>query len=383
MNQYYRRHSYDDLHNNSRRKDEDRKLKTMRRVVALIMGILVLAAAGAIVLIILNAQEEPEQAQRSTEELSSLRLESEQSEAAAAPAEQEGETPPPQNVLQAEASQEEDEEPADDAEQEESEQTDAQQEEVQEEEEESDEDDIEVEFTTYTIKRGDTLQSIARSFDLKPETLVGVNNIQDINEITTGDTLQIPDRDGQMYEVEAGDSLSVIAHRFGMGYVTLADVNGLSSSLIRVGQKLFIPERTISTEAYRRVMNTLFVKPAEGEIVRDFGDTAEDLLTGEQYTLQGIHIANATGTQVVAALDGEVVELGNEPSDRGRYIVISHDDEYTTVYGHLDENLVSEGESVEQGEQIAHLGSTGRTLEPILFFAVYKDGSAVDPAEFF
>jgi murein DD-endopeptidase MepM/ murein hydrolase activator NlpD len=240
-----------------------------------------------------------------------------------------------------------------------------------------------VSFTEYEVKSGDTLRSIAESFSLRPETIISVNEIENINQLQAGRVLNIPDRDGQIYTVKEGDSLSVIAHNFDMGYVTLAEVNGLSSSLIRIGQRLFIPERTISAESFQRVMNTLFIRPAEGRIVVDFSDKVEDILTGELYSLDGVRIENSVGTPVKAAMAGRVTEVENRPSGLGRYVIMSHDGGYTTTYGHLDSASVSPGQNVEQGEQIGRLGSTGRILEPVLYFSVKKDGQPVDPAEFF
>ena len=259
--------------------------------------------------------------------------------------------------------------------------------EVGDERETNDDNDIQnspVKFVDYVVKSGDTVNKIAVGFGLKPETIVGVNEIEDVNQIVVGSVLQIPDRDGQMYTVKSGDSLSMIAYSFDMGYVTLAEVNGKTSSLIKPGEKLFIPNRVISEEDFLLVMNTLFVLPAEGIIAIHFDDEVEDVRTGEFSKAKGVYIENETGTMVVAAKSGQIRSISTDQSGLGKHIIISHDNGYQTVYGHLDSFIGLEvGDFVEQGEQIALLGNTGNMLDPKLYFEVLKDQVPVDPEQFF
>lgn len=363
---------------NSRFNQEERRVTALKRLVTAVVVLLIVASVALAALLIVGMFGESPSSPDESEPVPQL----EQQESVEqiletdvlpepeppAPAEEEAEEPAARSEQQepAEARNEE-EEPA----------------ETQAEDEQDDEVIEPVSFTTYEVQSGDTLRSIAGSFSLRPETIISVNDIENINELQTGRVLRIPDRDGQIYTVREGDSLSVIAHDFDMGYVTLAEVNGLSSSLIRIGQRLFIPDRTISAESFQRVMNTLFIRPAEGVIVVDFSDQVEDILTGELYSLDGVRIENSVGTPVKAAMAGTVTEVENRPSGLGRYVIMSHDGGYTTTYGHLDSTSVSRGQRVGQGELIGRLGSTGRILEPVLYFSVKKDGQPVNPADFF
>lgn len=241
-----------------------------------------------------------------------------------------------------------------------------------------------VKFVDYVVKTGDTVNRIAASFGLFPETVVGVNEIDDINQIVVGSVLQIPDRDGQIYTVNSGDSLSMIAYSFGMGYVTLAEVNSKTSSLIKPGEKLFIPNRMISEEEFLLVMNSLFVLPAEGLILVHFNDEIEDVMTGEEKITTGLYIENIIGTTVVAAKSGQISAIGSDQSGLGKNVVIAHDNGYESIYGHLDSFLGLEvGDFVEQGEQIAQLGNTGRILDSMLYFEIRKDGIPINPEQFF
>ncbi len=242
---------------------------------------------------------------------------------------------------------------------------------------------IPIAFTPYNVAPGDTVNKIAASFGLLPETIIGVNEIKHIDDIKAGMQLDIPDRDGKIYIVKEGDNLSMIAYGYGMGYVTLAEVNGLKSSLINIGQRLFIPDRTISTEAYQTVMNTFFTTPAAGPVVYKFNSSVEDIITGEKKVIDGIYIKNELGTDILAASTGTVMAVENNQSNLGRYIIIDHDNGYQTIYGHLDKLYVDVGISVEQGDKIGTMGLTGRILEPMLFFKITKEGIAIDPKEFF
>jgi len=241
-----------------------------------------------------------------------------------------------------------------------------------------------VKFFDYVVKTGDTVNKIAASYGLFPETIVGVNEIDDINQIVVGSVLQIPDRDGQVYTVKTGDTLSEIAFSFGMKlYTPLADVNSKKSALIKPGEKLFIPIM-ISEEEFLYVMNSLFVLPVEGLISIHFNDEIEDMTTGEMKITTGLYIENSIGTTIAAAKSGQISEIGSDQSGLGKYMVLSHDNGYESVYGHLDNFFGLElGDFVEQNEQIAELGSTGNIYDPMLYFEIRKDMIPIDPEQFF
>ena len=140
----------------------------------------------------------------------------------------------------------------------------------------------------------------------------------------------------------------------------------------------------ISEEEFLLVMNSLFVIPAEGTISIHFNDEIEDVKTGETQIAKGLYIKNDIGTIVAAAKSGQIIESGSDISGLGKYVVISHDNGYESVYGHLDSFIgIETGDYVEQGEQIAELGFTGRILEPMLYFEIRKDGIPIDPEQFF
>jgi lipoprotein NlpD len=99
-----------------------------------------------------------------------------------------------------------------------------------------------------------------------------------------------------------------------------------------------------------------------------------------KYQHEGIDIAGASGTPIVAAASGTVVKAGWDNWGLGNAITIKHLDGSITVYGHNRRLLVSKGQQVIQGQIIAEMGSTGNSTAPHLHFEVYPNSRiAVDP----
>ncbi|MFC4852098.1 M23 family metallopeptidase [Actinophytocola glycyrrhizae] len=92
----------------------------------------------------------------------------------------------------------------------------------------------------------------------------------------------------------------------------------------------------------------------------------------------GIDIANSIGTPIRSAMAGEVIDSG-PASGFGLWVRVQHADGLVTVYGHINESLVSVGQQVAAGEQIATLGNRGQSTGPHLHFEVHQDGSKIDP----
>lgn len=90
------------------------------------------------------------------------------------------------------------------------------------------------------------------------------------------------------------------------------------------------------------------------------------------------------GAAVLAAADGVVLETGYT-SDDGNYVIVDHSGNSTAVthYGHCDTITVQPHQQVSAGEQIGTVGQTGRATGPCLAFALYQNGAACDPMEYF
>ena len=96
----------------------------------------------------------------------------------------------------------------------------------------------------------------------------------------------------------------------------------------------------------------------------------------------GIDISAVEGTPVTASAGGLVVFSGWS-YDLGNHIILYHGDGYFTQYGHLQDLIAEAREFVSLGEAIAHVGSTGISSGPHLHFEIWREGTVLDPLEFF
>jgi murein DD-endopeptidase MepM/ murein hydrolase activator NlpD len=93
----------------------------------------------------------------------------------------------------------------------------------------------------------------------------------------------------------------------------------------------------------------------------------------------GIDLAAAQGTPVRAAADGLVVSVQHTSFGYGNYVIIAHGGGLFTLYGHLADTSVVEGQRVVRSQQIGHQGATGLATGPHLHFEVRYNGAVVDP----
>ena len=94
----------------------------------------------------------------------------------------------------------------------------------------------------------------------------------------------------------------------------------------------------------------------------------------------GIDLVSEKGDQIIAPQDGVVIFSGIN-GYLGNTLIISHNYNYFTLYGHCDTLLVHERERVLQGDIIATLGESGETTAPHLHFEIWHNDSIIDPRD--
>ena len=97
----------------------------------------------------------------------------------------------------------------------------------------------------------------------------------------------------------------------------------------------------------------------------------------------GVDLAISEGEVIKATANGIVIETKNDKEKgMGNYVIIKHNDIYSTFYSHLKSISVKSGDKVERGQVIGYVGSTGISVGPHLHYEVRKNGNAVNPEEY-
>ncbi len=140
------------------------------------------------------------------------------------------------------------------------------------------------------------------------------------------------------------------------------------------------PDRSLLLEdaAANADVELNYKMPIEGARVSDGFGEREDPLTGAKKKHNGIDLAAKEGTPIHAAAAGTVFETGFSP-DAGNYVILHHANGEFTYYLHCSEILTERSDQVEQGDQIATVGSTGRSTGPHLCFARSRGKEFVEP----
>lgn len=118
-----------------------------------------------------------------------------------------------------------------------------------------------------------------------------------------------------------------------------------------------------------------------GYISSEFG-FRRDPFNGRQKMHKGIDYAGPTGTDIFAVGGGVVSFAGNRNDGYGNVVEVDHGDGLISRYAHLSTTKVVEGEVVKKGDNVAWMGSTGRSTGPHLHLEVLKDGVQVNPREY-
>jgi len=123
----------------------------------------------------------------------------------------------------------------------------------------------------------------------------------------------------------------------------------------------------------------ILLLPDEGYVTSPYGDRL-DPFTREPDFHKGMDIASTTGTPIIAASGGKIIQASDKKNGYGNCVIIEHYSGFRTLYAHCSELLVEVGDYVSAGQTIAKVGSTGRSTGPHLHFSVIIDGKYVDPS---
>ena len=120
-----------------------------------------------------------------------------------------------------------------------------------------------------------------------------------------------------------------------------------------------------------------YCTPVSGTLTSPFG-YREHPVEGEERFHYGLDIGAAEGTDIVCFADGTVTAVG-ESSSYGKYVTISHDGGFSTLYAHCSEITAASGEAVGEGDVIARVGQTGMATGPHLHFELHSGSRYLNP----
>jgi len=219
-------------------------------------------------------------------------------------------------------------------------------------------------YSEVTVERGQTISTIAQKYGLTAETLVSVNTIT--GPLAENAVIRVPNMDGELYTVKDGDTLSSIVQQYSLSvsWKALMEINGLFDEALVAGQKIFIPSRYLTSTSKQEIRSESlvpveFISPIDSSAVAD-KIRMED---GYLYTIKQT-------ADVVAAMDGSVVDISFDSVNSTVNLKLAHQDGYTTKYNYLSPKIVvSITDKVEKGQKLG-------TVDSYLFFVVEKDGEA-------
>lgn len=145
-------------------------------------------------------------------------------------------------------------------------------------------------------------------------------------------------------------------------------------------QQLSVLESMISNRNLSRQIVPNGRPVSQGWISSYYGQRT-DPFNGRKAFHRGVDFAGPAGAQVVSVASG-VVTYTKDRFGYGKTVEINHGNGFVTRYAHNQKVLVAVGDTVQKGQPIALIGSTGRSTGPHLHFEVLKQGRAVDPMTF-
>ncbi|RCW64528.1 M23 family metallopeptidase [Saliterribacillus persicus] len=256
----------------------------------------------------------------------------------------------------------------------------------------------------YKVKEGDVLGSIASAYDLSKEELLNLN--EDLTEdsyLQIGQELNVVQKKPFVEVVVLEEKLEEETIEFetetvedkdmykGDKEVTQEGKDGKAEvqfSVKKVNGKVVSEgkvEETITAEPVKEIVKKgTKVVPSQGSgqfqwpAVGGYISSHVGPRWGSQHN--GIDIAGVSNRSILAADHGVVRSAGWHNGGYGNQIVIDHNNGYRSSYSHLASISVSAGQSVERGQKIGVMGTTGRSTGIHLHFEIYKNGALQNPA---
>lgn len=196
---------------------------------------------------------------------------------------------------------------------------------------------------------------------------------------------------GTYHRVKKGETLNLIAKKYNVDTLEIMEINGITKfSEIKIGQLLYIPDvdpiLKYIARNHSNKKNDNKTKEIKKNILLNFpldhGKIIKRFSKDKKNPYDGIAIKASLNSPIKTALDGQVLFVGDDNTRFGLLVIIEHQKPFITVYTHLNEANVKTGQKVKKGQVIGKVGVSGGIKEPLLHWQVRVDERPQDPLNF-
>jgi murein DD-endopeptidase MepM/ murein hydrolase activator NlpD len=233
----------------------------------------------------------------------------------------------------------------------------------------------------YITVEGDDIFSLSARCNIPYSALASLNRLSHSLMVKEGVAMLLPSCPG-IFLPE--NPLSDFEQLLAVGRFPEREVAAVAISLKRDGEAetfYFYPGAEFSPTERVFFLNSGFRFPLRSYRLTSAFGQRQSPITGNLHLHKGIDLAAPAGTEVFAAGEGVVTEIGEDPV-YGKYIVIKHGDRWASLYGHLQKVETSLRSSVRSTTLIGRVGSTGSSTGPHLHFELRENGKAQDPGKY-
>lgn len=231
----------------------------------------------------------------------------------------------------------------------------------------------------HIVKPGETLFSIARTYDVPPRELAAANAVDLTHRVQIGERINLPGGARMASAVNRpAETAAAQPQVVKPVYKPQEEAQPVKAEPVRAVTKLDdeAADPAPKASAPAATGGTDFRWPVRGRVISAFGSKPNG------QTNDGINISVPEGTEIKAAEGGVVAYAGNELKGFGNLILIRHSGDWVTAYAHASEISVKRGDVVRRGQVIGKSGKTGNVSSPQLHFEVRRGASPVNPMDY-
>lgn len=220
----------------------------------------------------------------------------------------------------------------------------------------------------HTVIRGDTVFNIAQRYRISQDDLRQWNGLSD-NNIRVGQVLRVKPA-GYTPPATAASTSTTPAPNTITTTTTTTTTPATNTNTTAATNPSTSTTATSSSGNARTVAGITWQRPVTGQVLSAFSSSQKSVKFG-----------GSAGDPVLSAADGTVVYVGSSLRGYGNLVIVQHNRTYLSAYGHNQQILVQQGQTVRRGQSIATMGKTDASRVQ-LHFEIRKDGVPVDPAQY-